>query len=41
MKELKNKFYDENFFKLLDENKDLIAFNNNIYLQEHLALYQS
>ena len=31
MKELKNKFYDENFYKKLDENKDLIGFNNGVY----------
>lgn len=31
MKELKNKFYDEKFFKLLDENKNLIGFKNGVY----------
>ena len=31
LEELKYKFYDKNFYKNLDENKNLIAFNNGIY----------
>ena len=31
MKELKNKFYDENFYNNLDENRDLLAFKNGVY----------
>lgn len=31
MEELTYKFYDDKFYEKLDENKDLIAFNNGVY----------
>ena len=31
MEELTYKFYDDKFYEKLDENRDLIAFNNGVY----------